>query len=76
MPNQISFFQWIDFLSGDLSSTPLLMLDNPISNSAVIQQDEPLSTTTTFIQCRSFPTSSSSSSSTSSQSQQVLIQSN
>ncbi|CAF0765631.1 unnamed protein product [Rotaria sp. Silwood1] len=64
---------------GDLSSTPLLTLDNPTSNSPVSstinQQDESI-IPTTFIQCRSFPSSSSSSSSkssASSQSQQVLI---
>ncbi|CAF1468597.1 unnamed protein product [Adineta steineri] len=65
---------------GDLSSTPLLLLDNPLSDSPTPaipnQQNEPKLTTTTFIQCRSFPSSSSSSStksSTSSHSQQTPI---
>ena len=59
--------------SGDLSSTPLLMVENPNSNNAIVQQDQlPPTTATTFIECRSFPIDSSSSSSlTSSQSQQV-----
>lgn len=58
--------------SGDLSSTPLLMVENPNSNNAIVQENQPAATTTTFIECRSFPIDSSSSSSlTSSQSQQV-----
>ncbi|CAM4764412.1 unnamed protein product [Rotaria magnacalcarata] len=67
---------------GDLSSTPLLLLDHPTSISPIPQipnqQDETPIVPTTFIQCRSFPSSSSSSSSskssTSSQSQQVPIE--
>lgn len=66
---------WLGVFSlGDLSSTPLLMLDNPNSNNTVLQEDQPATTTTTFIECRSFPVDSSSSSSlTSSQSQQVRV---
>ncbi|UJR35126.1 hypothetical protein I4U23_027897 [Adineta vaga] len=68
---------------GDLSSTPLLMLDNPILNSPLAPQSLPINqetdtkkSATTFIQCRSFPSSSSSSStksSASSHSQQTPI---
>jgi len=62
---------------GDLSSTPLLLLDNPTSNSPILRTNEPPPpplpidstttnstdpTSTTFIQCRSFRSDSSSSS--------------
>ena len=61
---------------GDLSSTPLLLLENPTLNSTLTdQQDE---STTKFIQCQSFPSDSSSSlseSATSEQSQQVMNES-
>ncbi|CAF1660056.1 unnamed protein product, partial [Adineta ricciae] len=67
---------------GDLSSTPLLLLDNPTSISPLPpaktnQETEAKAETTTFIQCRSFPSSSSSSStksSASNHSQQIPIE--
>ena len=61
---------------GDLSSTPLLLLDNPVSTSPgppANESSEQASTPPTFIQCRSFPLSSSSSSSTSDQSSEVSL---
>lgn len=70
-PSEELPFECCFFCTGDLSSTPLLMLDNPVANNPVVQEDP---TTTTFLQRRSFPISSSSSSSvTSSQSQQVRM---
>ena len=60
---------------GDLSSTPLLLLDNPVSTSPgppVNERSEPTEAAT-FIQCRSFPLSSSSSSSSSDQSCEVSV---
>ncbi|CAF0752344.1 unnamed protein product [Rotaria sordida] len=64
---------------GDLSSTPLLTLDNPTSNSPIsstTNQHDESTTATTFIQCESLPSSSSSSlskSTVSSQSQQISV---